>query len=207
MCNVGFDARYYLKIYKCIIWANRISGAASFGTSRMLYYMGGLDNWLSTGSKFDYNTPIDQKNNYAFQTLATPLRGFIQNARNGDKYLMVNSELRIPLFSALKNGNIKSEIIRNFEIIGFFDAGTAWEGISPFSSSNPLFSETIPNTTDNPSVIVNLHQYKSPVIMGFGPGLRTSLLGYFIKLDAAWSYDTGVVSQKPTYYLSIGLDF
>ena len=43
--------------------------------------------------------------------------------------------------------------------------------------------------------------------MGFGPGLRTSLLGYFIKLDAAWSYDTGVVSQKPTYYLSIGLDF
>lgn len=207
MCNVGFDARYYLKIYKCIIWANRISGAASFGTAKMLYYMGGLDNWLSTGSKFDYNTPIDQKNNYAFQTLATPLRGFIQNARNGDKYLMVNSELRIPLFSALKNGNIKSEIIRNFEIIGFFDAGTAWEGLSPFSSSNPLFSETIPNPVDNPSVIVNLHQYKSPVILGFGPGLRTSLLGYFIKLDAAWSYDTGVVSQKPTYYLSIGLDF
>lgn len=209
MFNVGFDARYYLKIYKCIIWANRISGAASFGTAKMLYYMGGLDNWLTSPStgKFDYNTPIDTKNDYAFQTLATPLRGFVQNARNGDKFVLINSELRVPIFSALIHGNIKSEIIRNFELVGFFDAGTAWEGLSPFSNSNPLFSESIPNTPDNPSVIVNLHQYKSPVIMGFGPGLRTSLFGYFIKFDVAWSVDTQVVSQKPMYYLSIGLDF
>ena len=209
MVNVGFDVRHYLKIYKSIIWANRISGAASFGTAKMLYYMGGLDNWLTSPSvsKFDYNTPIDNKNNYAFQTLATPLRGFQQNARNGDKYILINSELRIPVFSAFIKGNIKSEIIRNFEVIGFFDAGTAWEGISPFASSNPLFTQSIPNQTDNPSVIVNLHQYKTPVIMGFGPGFRTSIFGYFIKFDAAWGLDTGVVSSKPMYYLSIGLDF
>ena len=209
MFNIGFDARYYLKIYKSIIWANRISGGASLGNAKMLYYMGGLDNWLTSPSysKFDYNTPIDTKNNYAFQTLATPLRGFQQNARNGDKFLLINSELRVPVFSALIHGNIKSEIIRNFEVIGFFDAGTAWEGLSPFSNNNPLFSESIPNTAENPSVIVNLHQYKSPVIMGFGPGLRTSLLGYFIKFDVAWGVDTRVVSQKPMYYLSIGLDF
>ncbi len=209
MFNVGFDARYYLKIYKSIIWANRISGAASFGTAKMLYYMGGLDNWITSPSysKFDYNTPIDTKNGYAFQTLATPLRGFQQNARNGDKFILINSELRIPLFSVLINGNIKSEIIRNFEVVGFFDAGTAWEGLSPFSNSNPLFSQSIPNPIDNPSVIVNLHQYKSPVIMGFGPGFRTSVFGYFIKFDVAWGADTGVVSAKPMYYLSIGLDF
>ena len=135
------------------------------------------------------------------------MRGFIQNARNGDKYVLINSELRIPIFSALINGNIKSEIIRNFELIGFFDAGTAWEGLSPFASTNPLFTESLPNPVDNPSTIINVTQYKSPVIMGFGPGVRTSLLGYFIKFDAAWGFDTGVVSQKPMYYLSIGLDF
>ncbi len=209
MFNVGFDVRHYLKIYKTIIWANRVSGAASFGTSKMLYYMGGLDNWLTSPSvsKFDYNTPIDTKNNYAFQTLATPLRGFQQNARNGDKYILINSELRIPVFSAFINGNIKSEIIRNFELIGFFDAGTAWQGLSPFASSNPLFTQSIPNQSDNPSVIVNLRQYKTPVIMGFGPGVRTSIFGYFIKLDVAWGLDTGVVSSKPMYYFSIGLDF
>jgi len=209
MFNVGFDARYSLKLWKYIVWTNRISGAASFGTAKMLYYMGGLDNWLTAPSysKFDYNTPIDTKNNYFFQTLATPVRGFQQNARNGDKFVLINSELHIPLFSTLINGNIKSEIIRNFEIVGFFDAGTAWEGLSPFSNNNPLFSQSIPNPLDNPSVIVNLHQYKSPVIMGFGPGFRTSLFGYFIKLDVAWGVDTQVVSQKPMYYLSIGYDF
>jgi len=57
MFNVGFDLRHYLKIYKCIIWANRVSGAASLGTAKMLYYMGGLDSWISNGNKFDNNTP------------------------------------------------------------------------------------------------------------------------------------------------------
>ena len=207
MFNVGFDLRHYLKIYKTIIWANRISGSASFGTDKMIYYLGGLDNWLSTASKFNTNTPIDYNNNYAFQTLATPLRGFQQNARNGDKYILVNSELRVPIFSAFINGTIKSEIIRNFEIIGFFDAGTAWEGLSPFANSNPLFTQSYPNPTDNPSTITNVRQYKSPVVMGFGPGLRTSLLGYFIKFDVAWGVDTRVISQSPMYYLSLGLDF
>ncbi|MDB5283085.1 MAG: hypothetical protein JWO06_2160, partial [Bacteroidota bacterium] len=153
---VGFDLRYYLKIYKSIIWANRASGAISFGTAKMIYYLGGLDNWITspTFSKFDNTTPINVNNNYAFQTLATPLRGYKQNARNGNKYLLINSELRVPIFSAFINSNIKSEFIKNFQLIGFFDAGTAWEGLSPFSSNNPLFNQSYPNPIDNPSVIV-----------------------------------------------------
>jgi len=135
------------------------------------------------------------------------VRGFIQNARNGDKYVLINSELRIPVFSAFINHNIKSEIIRDFELVAFFDAGTAWEGLSPFSNSNPLFNESIPNTPENPSVIINVTQYKSPVVMGFGPGLRTSVFGYFIKFDVAWGVDTQVITSKPTYYFSIGTDF
>jgi hypothetical protein len=206
---VGFDLRHYLKIYKQIIWANRISGAASFGTAKMIYYLGGMDNWITspTFQKFDLTTPINYNNNYAFQTLAAPVRGYKQNARNGDKYVLFNSELRVPVFSAFINGNIKSDFIRNMMLIGFFDAGTAWEGLSPFSNSNPLFNQDVPNTDNNPSVIVRLRQYKTPFIMGFGPGLRTSFLGYFIRFDTAWSYDTGVVSKKPMYYFSFGLDF
>ena len=44
----------------------------------MIYYLGGYVNWITSPSfqKFDYNTPIDYNNNYAFQTLETPLRGF-----------------------------------------------------------------------------------------------------------------------------------
>ncbi len=206
---VGFDLRHYLKIYKQVIWANRLSGAGSFGNTKMIYYLGGLDNWLTSPSysKFDYNTPIDYNHGYAFQTLATPLRGFQQNARNGDKYLLFNSELRVPVFATFINATIKSDFIKNMELFAFVDAGAAWQGLSPYSNSNPLFTEQLVNPTVNPSVIVNLKQYKTPILLGFGPGLRTTFLGYFVKLDVAWGYDTGVVSQRPMYYLSFGYDF
>ena len=204
----GFDLRHYLKVYKQIIWANRLSAGASFGTAKMMYYAGGLDNWI-TGPrfpKFDQTTPINYNNNYAFQTLATPIRGFKQNARNGDKFVVFNSELRVPIFAALINSPIKSEFIRNFQLVAFFDAGTAWEGATPWTGSNPLYSEVIPNSV-NPSVIVKLQRYKNPIIMGFGPGMRTSFLGYFMRFDTAWGYDTGQVSKYPAYYFSFGLDF
>jgi hypothetical protein len=204
----GFDLRHYQKVYKQIIWASRLSAGASFGTSKMIYYLGGLDNWITGPNfqKFDPVTPINYNNNYAFQTLATPVRGFKQNARNGDKFVVFNTELRVPIFAALINSPIRAEIIRNFQLVAFFDAGAAWEGTSPWSGSNPLYNESIPNA-DNPSIIVHVQKYKTPIIMGFGPGVRTSLLGYFIRFDTAWGYDSGEVSAKPKYYFSFGLDF
>ena len=206
---VGFDLRYYLKVYKQIIWANRIAAGASFGTAKMIYYAGGLDNWI-TGPrfpKFDQTTPINRNNHYAFQTLATPIRGFKQNARNGDKFVVLNSELRVPIFAALINGPIKSEFIRNFQIVAFFDAGTAWEGATPWTGTNPLYSQEYPNTSSNPSVIVRVQRYKNPIIFGWGPGVRTTFLGYFLRFDTAWGYDTGLVSKYPAYYFSFGMDF
>lgn len=206
---VGFDLRHYQKLYRQIIWATRVTAGASFGNAKMIYYLGGLDNWFTLPSynKFDNLTPINFNNGYAFQTLASPLRGFKQNARNGDKFVLVNTELRIPVFSALIHSPIRMEFIRNFQLVGFFDVGTAWEGLSPFAESNPLFTERIPNTTINPSVIINVKKYRTPVIMGFGPGLRTSLLGYFMRLDLAWGYDSGEITRKPMVYFSLGMDF
>jgi Tol biopolymer transport system component len=205
MGTVGFDLRHYQKIHKQIIWATRVSGALSYGTAKLIYYLGGMDNWYAAGEKFDRSTPINYNNGYAFQTLATPLRGFKQNARNGSNYLLINSELRFPIFAYLIKTPVKSEIIRNLQLVGFIDIGTAWEGLSPFSDNNPLFSETIPNNSN--SVILRIKRYRTPVVMGFGPGIRTTFLGYFMKFDVAWGYDTGEVSKKPSYYFTLGLDF
>ncbi|MBL0309852.1 MAG: hypothetical protein IPP77_09315 [Bacteroidetes bacterium] len=47
---VGFDLRHYQKIYRQIIWANRLTAGASFGSAKMMYYMGGLDNWFTLPS-------------------------------------------------------------------------------------------------------------------------------------------------------------
>ena len=201
----GIDARYYLKVFRQIIWANRLSWASSVGNRKLIYYLGGVDNWFigNKAEKFDRGTPINTNNNYAFQTLATPLRGFLQNARNGNSYAVLNSELRIPVFAVMKRAPIRRAIIRNFMIVGFLDAGTAWEGVSPFSDNNPLFTETYRNAVST----VRIKRFKTPIVMGFGGGLRTSLLGYYMKLDLAWGYDTGEVTKRPVVYFTFGYDF
>jgi hypothetical protein len=204
--EIGFDARYYLKIYKQMTLAARMSFATSLGNDKMIHYLGGLDNSMlsiKTSTNALVQAPINDKNNYAYQTIAAPMRGFTPNSRNGNSYALINAELRIPLFTMLMNRPSKSEFVRNFMIVGFMDCGTAWEGLSPFSDNNPLFTVKYENSAS----LVTVKQYKTPVILGTGFGLRTSLLGYFIKFDTAWGLDTGVWSDKPTYYLSFGHDF
>jgi len=44
-------------------------------------------------------------------------------------------------------------------------------------------------------------------VIGTGFGLRAALLGYFIKFDAGWGYDSGTWSKKPVLYLGFGYDF
>lgn len=202
---IGADARYYQKLYRKLIWATRLSAATSVGNRKLIYYLGAVDNWFISerADKFDRTTPINTNNHYAFQTLATPLRGFLQNARNGNSYVVLNTEIRFPLFTTFRRTPVRSEFIRNFMLVGFFDAGTAWEGISPFNDKNPLFNEVYTNSVST----IKIKRYKTPVIMGFGGGLRTSLLGYFMKLDLAWGYDTGVVTKRPIFYFTFGYDF
>ena len=204
--EMGFDARHYLKLYKQMTLCSRVSFATSLGNDKMIHYLGGLDNSLlsiKTSSNTVSQAPISDKANYVYQTIAAPMRGFTQNSRNGTSYALINAELRIPLITMLMNHPSKSEFVRNFMIVGFMDCGTAWEGLSPFSDNNPLFTVTY----QNPVSLVTVKQYKTPVIIGTGFGLRTSLLGYFVKFDTAWGLDTGVWSDKPTYYLSFGHDF
>lgn len=79
---VGADFRNYQRIHRTLIWANRFAASSSFGNNKLIYYMGGVDNWLAP--RFNTNVPIATDNNYAYQTLATNMRGFEQNIRNGN---------------------------------------------------------------------------------------------------------------------------
>lgn len=203
MYILGFDGRYYQKISRDLIWANRIAGGTSFGQQKLLYYMGGVDGWLNP--RFDQNINIAQDQNYGFQTLATPLRGFDQNIRNGPNFVVYNSELRFPIFHYLLNRPIKSDFFNNFQVIGFFDAGTAWAGISPYSSDNAL-NETVVSAPGNP-ITVTLSTQQNPFVEGVGGGLRTRILGYYIRFDDAWGINNGTIAKKPITYFSFSLDF
>lgn len=203
--TVGYDIRHYTTIHKNIIWANRLAGATSFGQSKVVYFLGGVDSWLNP--RFDNNIPVSNTVNYAFQAQATNMRGFSQNIRNGNSYTVLNSEIRFPFVSYFISKPIKSAFIRNMQVVGFFDIGAAYKGLTPFDEDNPFSNEQVtPGPTQTP-VVVNVNYYRNPTIMGTGVGFRTTLLGYFIRMDAAWGIDGGLVSKKPQWLFSFSKDF
>jgi len=197
---LGFDFRNYHKIHRTFIWANRIAGSTSLGSDKLIYYMGGVDNWLFP--KFNQITPIDYNQNYAYQTLATNMRGFNQNIRNGNSFIVINSELRFPVFQYFSKTPISSSFLRSFQIVGFGDIGTAWTGSNPYSPENSLFTSYINSGPMHISVEVQ----KEPIVGGFGFGARATVMGYFIRGDVSWGVDDYRV-REPVYYLSLSLDF
>ncbi|MBQ5403870.1 MAG: hypothetical protein IIU11_05840, partial [Bacteroidales bacterium] len=202
----GFDFRYYQKIHRCFILATRAAGATSFGTGKILYYLGGVDNWtrFSTDNSkmFDRSIRIDQKENYIYQAVGTNMRGFIQNCRNGNTFAVINTELRMPLFRYLLNHPINMKMLRDFQVIGFFDAGSAWSGFVPQSTDNAYNKYELRNGSI--SMVIDVE--RPSVVAGYGFGLRTSLLGYFMRFDWAWGIEGHVVLPR-VFYFSLGLDF
>ena len=197
---VGFDFRHYQKIHRNIVFASRLAISSSFGSQKLLYYMGGVDNWLA--ARFDGSIVPDPNQNYQFQTIATPMRGFFQNARNGNNFISINNELRIPLFSYFSPKPLRSDMLENLMVIGFHDIGTAWTGLNPYSTSNS-FNTTIIN---GHNYTITLQNQKEPIIYGYGFGVRSRILGYYIRFDWAWGVNDGVIMPS-VKHLSLSLDF
>ncbi|MBK6611502.1 MAG: hypothetical protein IPG29_11620 [Sphingobacteriales bacterium] len=204
---IGVDARHYQRVSRQITWANRFASAVSVGNKRLLYRLGGVENWLAFDpqKKYEFSTIEDTRYTYAFQSYVTQLRGFKQNIRNGTSYALLNSELRIPLFLYLARNPLRSEFLRSFQIVGFADFGAAWTGISPFNDDNRYTVVTVdqggitpPEEATGP-VIATVKYYRNPVVMGYGYGLRSKILGYFVKFDVAWGIDTGSRTQRCIY--------
>ncbi len=207
MFTFGSDIRFYKKIYKSLIWANRVAGGSSFGPNRLMFYMGGVDSW--SVPKFNSSlspSKLSSRSEYSFQTLATNMRGFIQNGRNGCSFVALNSEIRWPVIKFLFSRPFTSDFLNNFQIIGFGDLGTAWSGNNPFMESNSLNQQIIPIGGDARTGEVFLKTNKEPIIGGYGLGLRTTVIGYFIRADWAWGVEDGVI-QRRLFYLSLTTDF
>jgi len=201
---LGGDIRHSFKLHRQLIWANRIAFGTSFGSKRLVYYLGGVDSWI--GAKFNQDISVARDAGYAFQTTATNLRGFSQNIRNGNSYAVINSEIRWPVLRYLLNSPIKSEILRHLQLIVFGDIGSAWQGLSPFTENNPSNDEVLGGEPDKSPVTLIINFYRNPIVGGTGFGVRSKIFGYFVRLDVGWGIDTGVL-QKPMTYLSFSKDF
>ena len=205
----GFDARHYLKVHRQITWCNRFAGGTSQGSKKLIFYLGGVDNWLAP--TFNNNVNIVRANEYGFQTLATNMRGFNQNIRNGNNFLVYNSELRIPVVRYFMDHPVRSEFFNNFQVIGFADLGMAWYGINPLSAENTenvkAYIDSDPQLgKGSTGIIVTVIDRKNPLVGGVGFGMRSKLLGYFVRLDFGWGIDNMNVAQK-VVALSVCTDF
>jgi hypothetical protein len=198
----GVDVRHYLKLHRQIVWANRFAASTSFGDLKLIYYLGSVDNTFVPTNNFNYDINIDFSQNYAFQTLGSPMRGFIQNIRNGNSFALINSEVRVPVFQYLLQRPLRSDLIRNFQVVGFGDVGTAWTGRDPYGKDNSLNTQII---SGNPITVI-LQKQIEPLVGGFGFGLRSRILGYFLKADWAWGIEDRKLNDR-IFYLSLGLDF
>ena len=144
---------------------------------------------------------------YAFQTLAANMRGFQRNIRNGTSNLLINAELRVSIFKYLSQKPLTSNFLRNFQLVGFADAGTAWHGNNPFNRKNPLNTVVLPRD-NNPltPVILTVNYFKDPIVASYGAGVRMLLFGYMLRADYAWGVETGII-QAPTLHITLGTDF
>jgi hypothetical protein len=196
--NVGFDARHYYPIYRNLIWAMRVAGDFSWGKQKVIYYLGGVDNWFSP-KFFDANKP-DNTVGYAYQSLEVNMRGFKQNVANGNNAVVINSEIRLPVFSTFINKPINNAFLRNFQLVQFFDLGNAWTGsILKIERPSVVYGS-------NPVTVRIKAGGLGPLAGGYGFGARSTLLGYFLRVDAAWQMN-GLFRGRPMWYFAMGLDF
>lgn len=199
---LGGDFRHYVKISRNMIFAGRVAGATTVGADNLVFFMGGVENWVLPS--FNDNISVDPDADYSFKTSATQMRGFEQNIRNGPSFGLVNAEIRWPVFQFFNDLRIRSDFLRNFQIVAFADAGTAWNGLHPYSDDN-VVSRQIYDEDDSPIEVI-VEPLREPMVWSYGGGIRTSFLGYFIKVDYGMGMEL-MENLDQNLHISMGLDF
>jgi hypothetical protein len=171
--NIQFTQ--FQPLYKYITLETKLKVGYSTGKTRVLYNLGGTDN--NVAPKVDSNVHFSQSAPYAFQTLVTPFRGYLQNNLYGDQYALLNADIYFPLFQTLIPIETPLQAINLLQLGIFSDAGTAKEAWGKTAISKGI-------------------------LYSYGLSARTSLAGYPLRLEVAWP---GTFSNKPVWYFSLSL--
>lgn len=211
--NAYLDLRNYQKVSKNITFATRLFAGSYFGNNPQSYLVGGMNNWLF--NKF-YEPPVNrpevspvrnsegtENSNLLFAEFID-LRGYDYDEIRGRNVITFSAELRIPIFSYLSRGNIASNFIKNFQLIGFYDAGSSWSDAAPWERVNDQNTEVI--DTEGSPFEITLNNFNNPWLQSYGAGLRTVLLNYYVKFDVARPIRDYSV-EKPRFYVTLGYNF
>lgn len=205
----SLDARRYFKLSNSFILATRISASQAVGNAAPQTLLGGMDNWLFIDREArNKENPLGAngiaQRDVFMSDFATSLRGFKMNKLSGSSHLLLNVELRVPVKSLIGPNTSRSQLLNSFQLIGFFDTGSAWTGSTPFSRTNG-FNTNVYGGNTNPFQ-ATVTDFRNPFLFGYGFGARANVVGYFIKLDYAFGIENDEI-RSPITYLTIGYDF
>jgi hypothetical protein len=207
--SLNLDVRHYQKLVKGLVLAARFNFGKSMGNAPKFSYLGGMENTLNRSI---YETqgllpgPAGDFRDILFYNFPGQLRGFDFARLFGNNYILSNFELRGHLADYFPRSSMSSSFLRSLQVVAFYDIGTAWNGNKgPFSRQNSL--NTILIGTDGISpFFAEVTNFKNPFLMGTGFGLRTTVLGVFVKADYAIGKEDKNFGE-PKFYISIGKDF
>lgn len=209
--NIRADIRHYQPVHREITFATRLFYGQFLGANKPNYLVGGVPNWLfnstnTQGADNPFNRVSNQvdNTNFLFMEFVTNIRGFDYAELYGNSSMVFNAELRIPVFQYLSRGPITSTFLRNFQLVGFYDIGSAWSGSIPLTRENSA-TEVLYETEGSP-FSGSIANFRNPWLAGAGAGVRTVLMGYYAKFDVARPIrDFELGSYR--FYVSVGLDF
>ena len=210
--RVSMDVRHYQKIYREIVFAVRGFVGSSFGNAPKKYLLGGIDNWFSNRINYEglenplVTTVGSYNENLLFTEFATSVRGFDYATLYGNNVAVGSAELRVPLIRALSRGPITSNFFRNLQFTAFYDIGTSWTGALPFNAGNSVRKRVVPEVQSGSPFRIEIDEYLNPWLYSYGLGLRTMMLGYYVKFDLAWPVENYTV-KDPRLSVTLGFDF
>ncbi|WP_017732057.1 PD40 domain-containing protein [Nafulsella turpanensis] len=208
--KLSAELKNYFPISREFILATRGFFGNFVGHTPPKFIMGGMDNWILNKTDSPEGDVLLEaaegrdNRNLLFHEFVTPMRGFNYNALNGRSALVFNAELRFPLIRYFYRGPISSNFFRNLLAVGFYDIGSAWTGQPPFFRNNSV-NTVVKDDGEGPFRAV-IQNYKNPWLTSFGFGVRTVLLGYYLKFDVAYPMIDYQV-EDPKFYLTFGYDF
>lgn len=182
------DYRTYYELADDYNFVLRFNAGVSLGKNPQRFYIGGTENWINYEVQDDV-LPVEDIKDFAFSSPVLPLRGFSYNTRSGSKFMLMNAELRFPLFRYLILGALPIGF-QNIQGVLFTDLGSVWN-----NNSSLRFFDRL-----NGSIRAR------DLLIGMGIGARVFFLYFPLKFDVAWNYDFQKFSA-PRYYISIGADF
>ncbi len=185
------DVRKYFRLSRDVSFALRASAGLSEGDTPETFFLGGVPNWINR--KFSGGRIRSDFDDVFFSHWIGPLHGSDYYELIGNRFSIINAELRFPFIQALLLGWPLPLYMQNLSGLLFADVGAAWNN-SDFNAT-----EKVQGFSGSTSVFKDMRS-------GFGTGMNIGLLGFYARFAVAWKYDLDGTG-KPKYYLSLAGDW